>query len=134
MIYTENIVKNQAYRVNTGVDSYDKISLWTHAEDVEMQDGVELADKFKFISGVLRAGSTTVTLRDDVITSDGHIEIYVPSEFIKVTPDEIIEQVDGSITIAFPVQTADMPVQIRCIKERGIFFWKGGNYAKNNEL
>ena len=122
MAYKENLVTGQAYRVLVEEDpineenTYDRISFWTHAKDVEFSNHTRLddiSDTFYYAAAVLTAGSTSVTISGSNITLDGLMDIYVPDEFCKVTPNTISRS-NGSVTITFPAQNQDMEVRVVC--------------------
>ena len=113
MAFTELKKKHGAYRVNVSPNVYHRLSLWTHAEDVEFDDGSFLKEKFDYASGVLQAGETSVTINSDLITADGMLDIYVPNAYCKLSPDSIT-QTNGSVTITFPAQSANVEVRVRC--------------------
>lgn len=107
-----------AYRVKTGTsgntDLYDEISLWTDPTDVTFPDGKNLKNKvYDYASGTLVAGHTYVTITSNLITADGMLDIYVPDEFCKVSPDSI-HQANGYVVLTFPTQAEDMEVRVRC--------------------
>ena len=118
-----NFKKNGAYRVKTSgegdaTDTYDQISLWTHASDVTFDDNKTLASKLSYAAGVLQAGEAAVTIQGNNIYATGMIDVYVPDAYIRsLVPSEITHG-DGFCTIAFPasaVQAVDVEVRVRCI-------------------
>ena len=111
-------VKGGAYRVKTSgegasTDTYDEVSLWSHADDVTFDDNKTLSSKFAYASGTLTAGQTTLTITSPLITTDGMLDIYVPNAFCKVTPNTI-SQSNGTVTLTFPEQSSNMEVRVRC--------------------
>lgn len=122
MAFSENLKTGQAYRVMTdedpitGTKTYDRLSFWTDARDVEFTNHTtleEISDTFYYASAVLAAGNTSVTVSGDNISANGLVDIYVPDEFCKVTPNSIVRG-DRSITITFPAQSEDMEVRVVC--------------------
>ena len=122
MAFNETLKTGQAYRVLTGqneltgVNSYDRLSFWTSASDVEFSNHTtleEVSGAFYYAEGTLIAGSTSVTITGTNITEDGLMDVYVPDAFCKVTPNTI-SRTAGSVTLTFPVQETDMPVRIVC--------------------
>ena len=110
MSFIEIPKTGQAYRVLTAQDTindintYDKLSFWTAASDVEFDNHSTLQDMggtFCYASGQLNKNSATVTITGNNITEDGLLDVYVPDEYCKLTPDSI-ERTAGSVTITFP--------------------------------
>ena len=122
MAFQENLKTGQAYRVLvdqdalTGINTYDRLSFWTSASDVQITETTTLQDvsgAFYYSSGVLAAGETTVVISDSNINEDALIDIYVPEDDCKVTPDTITTE-SGIVTITFPPQDHPMEVRIVC--------------------
>lgn len=127
MAYRENLVTGQAYRVLVEQDSiseintYDRLSFWTDASDVEFRNGSTLEDvsnTFFYAEGTLYHNTTEVTISGDNITSTGLVDIYVPDTYCKLSPNSI-ERNGHSITITFPSErvgydTVDIPVRVVC--------------------
>lgn len=130
MAFIENIKKGYAYRVLVGQDPttsqniYDRRSLWTHADDVSFADGTTLSARDSYATGTLLAGSSTVTVVGSNITVNGMLDIYVPSEDCGVCVKKVISQVNGSVTLEFPVQDHNMEVRVFC---------KKGELARNTD-
>ena len=122
MAFKENIKTGQAYRVVVDQDpiteefTYDRLSFWTMADDVEFRNGMSLEEvgtTFFYASGTLAAGQSSLTIEGDNITEDGLLDIYVPDEFCKVTPNTITRE-GHSVTLTFPVQKENMEVRVVC--------------------
>ena len=102
--------KGGAYRVKTSgegaaTDTYDEISLWTHASDVTFDDNQTLVQKMTgYASGTLNAGGYQVMVRGtSPIPTDSMIDIYVPDEYIRIlVPETITRTQDGGVGITFP--------------------------------
>ena len=113
-----NHVSGKEYRVKTGTsgnnDVYDQLSFKTDGADVSFPNGRTLKQNYyDYASGTLTAGQTSLTITSNLITTDGMLEIYVPVEFCKVTPNTI-SQSNGTVTLTFPAQTSNMEVRVRC--------------------
>lgn len=75
------------------------------------------------IDDVLDTGETSITLTSDYITTDSVVDVFVDDDFDGVTYDSLVIA-NGSVTLTFPEQAADMPVMIRV--------WIDGYGAANN--
>ena len=122
MAYKENLITGQAYRVVVDQDpitdefTYDRLSFWTSANDVEFSNHTtleEVGNTFFYASNILNRGQTTVTISGNNITEDGMIDVYVPDEFCKVAPTSISRE-GNSVTLTFPVQSENMEVRVVC--------------------
>ena len=91
MAFDENIKTGQAYRVLvdtdpvTGKNTYDRISTWTAASDIEFSNNTILeafVNSFRYAEGGLQAGRNSVTISGENITERGMLEIYVDDDFI----------------------------------------------------
>ena len=115
--------KGGAYRVKTGtqgnVDFYDEISLWTHASDVTFDDNKTLVEKMSgYASGTLTAGTHQVTIQDNIITTTGMLDIYVPDEYIKILVPDSISRSNNTVTITFDSSVSlqsNVEIRVRCI-------------------
>lgn len=58
------------------------------------------------LQGTLTAGQTSITFSDESILSTSRISVYADVWYITASAST------GSATITFPVQSADMPVEI----------------------
>lgn len=111
-------VSGKEYRVKTGTsgssDTYDQLSFKTDSSDVSFPNGRTLKQNYyDYASGVLTAGQTSLIITSPLISTDGMLDIYVPVEFCKVTPNTI-QQMNGQVVLTFPVQSSNMEVRIRC--------------------
>ena len=130
MAMNENIVKGMKYRIatdDTG-NNWDRLSLWTAAEDVEFEDEQTLAQKIAlintaiqalnttkqkyetFYTGTLTAGQTTLTITNSAIKADDKIDIYV--NVYGVAPKTVVVS-NGSVVMTFEAQDVNVGVQIR---------------------
>lgn len=116
--------KGGAYRVKTtdggsSADTYDEISLWTHASDVTFDDNKTLVQKISgYDSGILPAGYHELTIWGNYIYEDGMIDIYVPDAYMKVLIPDVITRNGNSVGITFPASvslTEDVEIRVRCI-------------------
>ena len=99
--------KGGAYRVKTSgegaaTDTYDEISLWTHASDVTFDDNQTLVQKLTgYASGTLNAGNHQVTIWG--VPIDSMVDIYVPDEYIRILiPESITRTGLNGLGITFP--------------------------------
>lgn len=68
------------------------------------------ANKPTDLVGTLEVGSTSITLTDDIITTDNTYDIY--TSIYGVTPTDI-SIIDGSITLTFEEQESAISVKVR---------------------
>ena len=124
MAFDENIKTGQAYRVLvdtdpvTGKNTYDRISTWTAASDIEFSNNTILeafVNSFRYAEGVLQAGRNSVTISGENITESGMLEIYVDDDYCDhdLAPTRI-ERSGNSVTLTFPVQGEDIPIRVVC--------------------
>lgn len=122
MAFDENIKTGQAYRVLvstdqfTGKNTYDRISTWTAASDVEFSYNENLEtyrNSFRYASAILQAGHSTVTISGENITDSGMIDIYAPDEYCDLAPTSIVRN-GSSVTLTFPIQREDVEIRVVC--------------------
>lgn len=115
--------KGGAYRVKTSgegasEDTYDEVSLWTHASDVTFDDNKSLVDKMGYASGTLQAGQHALTITGNNIYADGMIDIYVPDQYMRTLVPEIVTHGNVWCTISFPSTVSlseDVEIRVRCL-------------------
>lgn len=76
----------------------------------EYSSGGGGGESYKYVTGTLTAGSTSITLSDASITTDATYDIY--TTVYGVNPTDV-SLVAGSITMTFDVQQSDIGVKIR---------------------
>ena len=122
MAYTDNIKTGQAYRVLVNEDpthnTYDLISFWTAASDVEFSNHTTLEDisgTFYYYTATLPVGETSLTISGDKINDDAMYDFYVPEEYCTYTPSSV--QTDGNqVTVSFPAPTQELgPMEVRLV-------------------
>lgn len=69
-------------------------------------------NNFLILSGVLSAGSTTITLSNESITGEEMIEIF--TDIYGVNPKSVTSEA-GSIILTFKAQENDMNIKVRCL-------------------
>lgn len=102
--------KGGAYRVKTSgegasEDTYDEVSLWTHASDVTFDDNKTLVQKISdmtsYVSGTLIAGNHGLTVWG--VPVDSMVDIYVPDAYMKtLIPESISRTGENGLGITFP--------------------------------
>lgn len=114
----ENIVTGKKYRilVDEENDSWDRISFWTSAEDVECTDGENMETKMSklqsvYLTDTLTAGNTSITFTNDAITEDCIIDLY--TDIYGVSPKTVDDSVTGQLALTFEAQEKDMRVRIK---------------------
>ncbi len=70
----------------------------------------EMAKRATITKAVLAAGATSITINDDRITTDSALSFY--TSIYRVNPTDAIV-VNGSVTLTFDTQDADMEVGVR---------------------
>lgn len=120
----DTLIYGQAYRVCTdaSTESFDKLSMWTDARDVDTNPSgntVALNNQIAYIEGTLAANATTVRIpasgTSSLITADGMLDIYVPSDKSSLVPTTI-DQNEGYVTLTFPAQLTATTIRVRCWK------------------
>ena len=102
--------KGGAYRIKTSgegeaTDTYDEVSLWTHASDVTFDDNETLVQKISdmtsYVSGTLIAGDHALTVWG--VPVDSMVDIYVPDAYMKtLIPESISRTGENGLGIHFP--------------------------------
>lgn len=111
----ENIVTGKKYRVliNEEQDEWDRVSIWTSANDVECENGENIEERTLRLQGIwltdtLTAGNTSISFTDDSITENCFVEIY--TNIYGVSPEVVDTNVSGQLTLVFEQQEKDMQV------------------------
>ncbi len=126
MAINEEIVTGRKFRklIDEANKLWQRISFWTKASDVEFDDGQTAETKIRDINGalstlnskleitkaILAAGATTVTISDSQITTDSTLSFYTS---VYGTNPTTVSVANGSVTLTFDAQDADMEVGVR---------------------
>lgn len=116
--------KGGAYRVKTSGegtqdDTYDEVSLWTHASDVTFDDNQTLVQKISdmtsYASGTLTAGNHELTIWN--VPIDSMVDIYVPDAYMRtLIPESISRTGQNGLGIHFPSSVSlseDVEIRVR---------------------
>lgn len=96
---------------NLSVDATELTGLRIKGSDYKISSGGG-GNNFLILSGVLSAGSTTITLSNESITGEEMIEVF--TDIYGVNPKSITSEA-GSITLTFKAQENDMNIKVRCL-------------------
>ncbi len=126
MAINEEIVTGRKFRklIDEANKLWQRISFWTKASDVEFDDGQTAETKIRDINGALStlnskleitkatlaAGATTVTISDSQITTNSTLSFYTS---VYGTNPTAVSVANGSVTLTFDAQDADMEVGVR---------------------
>lgn len=108
-----NVTKNP-----DGTESFDDVTEYTvkgdkfGAGDINATNAAvnDINDRMEIIRETLTAGATSVTIEDDRITTDSALSFF--SSIYNVNPTDV-SVANGSVTLTFKAQTADMEVGVR---------------------
>ncbi|MCM1102518.1 MAG: hypothetical protein NC409_00255 [Clostridium sp.] len=97
-------------------DSWDRVSFWTSADDVECTDGNTIEAKISklqsiYLTDTLTAGNTSITFINDAITEDCIIDLY--TNVYGVSPKTVDDSVAGQLVLTFEEQEKDIRVRIK---------------------
>ncbi len=126
MAINEEIVTGRKFRklIDEANKLWQRISFWTKASDVEFDDGQTAETKIRDINGALStlnskleitkatlaAGATSVTISDSRITTNSALSFYTS---VYGTNPTAVSVANGSVTLTFDAQDADMEVGVR---------------------
>ncbi len=126
MAINEEIVTGRKFRklIDEANKLWQRISFWTKASDVEFDDGQTAETKIRDINGALStlnskleitkatlaAGATSVTISDSRITTNSALSFYTS---VYGTNPTAVSVANGSVTLTFDAQNADMEVGVR---------------------
>lgn len=95
--------------ISTGAVELTSLRINNNDYKISSQSG---GNNFLILSGVLSAGSTTITLSNESITGEEMIEVF--TNIYGVNPKNVTSEA-GSITLTFKAQENDMNIKVRCL-------------------
>lgn len=110
------IYNNKYYVVKAPISLGDSISVGVNIEETLVGNETSIGG-FRWLSGTLLAGQTTVDFNDYSITSDSMFDVFMPLDKIKLIPDAMEIVSANTLRLTFgEAQSADVAIKIKVSK------------------